>query len=111
MISTQALAQLGTIQGSFLFIAILSRGWRKPGNTSLAALALIIAVRLLPAAFGSLPEDFGNSVYQSVFNALIFLFSPLLWIYVSNLTGNSFSKNTVKQIIPFIIIEELLFIN
>ncbi len=104
MIATQTLAQIGVVQGGFLFIAILSRGWRKTGNFSLALLALIISIRLLPAAFVYVPENTINSWYFSVFNSLIFLFSPLLWIYVRNLTGYPFSLKSKKHIIPFALV-------
>lgn len=104
MVSTNALAQLGVLQGIFLFIAILSRGWHKTGNITLGALALIIAVRLLPEVFTWIPANLSNSIYQCFFNALIFLFGPLLWLYVRNLTGIHPSRETLKHVIPFVIV-------
>ena len=104
MISTQSLALLGVVQGAFLFIAIFSRGWRKTGNVFLAALALIIAIRLLPDVFVWIPENLSNSIYQSVFDALIYLFGPILWVYIQNLTGSHLSRGALKHIIPFVIV-------
>ncbi len=101
MISQQFLAQLGVIQGVFLFISFLSMGWHNKGHIALSALALIISIRLIPAAFLSLPEFFLHTWYLSVFNALIFLFGPLLWIYVINLTGRRLSVKLYKHFIPF----------
>ncbi len=104
MITTQSLALLGVVQGFFLFIAIFSRGWRKTVNFTLAALALIIAIRLFPATFIWIQEDFANFWYLPLFNALIYLFGPLLLVYVRNITGDHLTINTIKHIIPSIIV-------
>ncbi|RKX72148.1 MAG: hypothetical protein DRP49_09280 [Spirochaetes bacterium] len=101
MISRQFLAQLGVIQGMFLFISFISMGWHNKGHVALSALALIISIRLIPAAFLSLPEFYINPWYLSAFNALIYLFGPLLWIYVINLTGRPLSVKLYKHFIPF----------
>lgn len=104
MTTPQLLALIGVVQGLFLFFAILSRGWRKAVNYSLAALALLLASRLLPGVLAPMADEAVAGRYEPVLHSFVFLFGPLLWVYIQNLTGTTVPKRVVAHLIPFAIV-------
>ena len=94
------LALAGTIQGTFLFIAILGRGWKKPLNYLLAVLALIIALRLTTGIFPAVSSFTTPSRYLSLLNALVFLVGPLMWFYTRHLVGRPPARTSLGHFLP-----------
>lgn len=102
--ASEVLALVGVFQGLLLVFAILGRDRRARVNQYLAAVALLLALRLAPGALLPWLDDSLLERVELLSFPIAFLFGPFLWLYVRSLTGAEVHGRVQTHLIPFAVV-------